>query len=380
MRVAAAQGVFDAAPRAKRKRRAPAWTHPALYTLIRAATTLPQIVGVRTAMASAGQIGRAFGASRLNRNRVSRAVDRVLFALPHLDREAAYELVISSYEHLCRLAAEIGYIPRLLSDDAWIEHVELGPLEGSLEALFQGRPSLMLTGHCGNWEVLGTTMAVLGFPMHVVYRPLDMKPLDEWVRRTRAKRGLTLLDKFGAGEMLPKLVERGVPVGFVADQNAGDKGLFVPFFGRLTSTYKTIGLLAIRHEANVVCSYARRLGPEEEPAAREEGGGLRYRIEVIDVIRPRDWADKPDPLFYLTARYRYALQKMVEQSPEQYLWMHRIWKSRPRHERLNRPLPGQLRDKLRSLEWLDEGDVDRICEQSERDRAYLAENGLSRMP
>lgn len=376
-----ALGVPDAAPRTHKKRRAPAWTHPALYTLIRAATTVPQIAGVQPAVETAGSLGRAFGAAPFNRKRVAHAAERVRFALPHLDAPGAHELVLSSYEHLCRVAVEIGYIPRLLNDDAWIQHVGFGALRGSLEAMFQGRPLIMLTGHGGNWEVLGYTMAVLGFPMHVVYRPLDMKPLDQWVRRTRAKRGLMLLDKFGVAEDLPQLVDHGVPIGFVADQNAGDKGLFVPFFGRLTSTYKTIGLLAILHRTNVVCSLARRLAPGEEASGWSvEAHGLRYRIEILDTIRPEDWEDKPDPLFYLTARYRHALQKMVEMAPEQYLWMHRIWKSRPRHERLDRPVPGALREKLRSLDWLDEAEVDRICDQSERDRRYLAEHGLSRMP
>lgn len=376
-----APAVFDARPRDRKKRRAPAWTHPVLYSLIRAGTTIPQVAGVEPSMHAAGSIGRAFGAARFNRRRVERAAERVRFALPHIDRIAARELVLSSYEHLCRVAIEIGYIPRLLNDDGWIQHVGFGSFAGSLDAVFQGRPLLMLTGHVGNWEVLGYTMAVLGFPMHVVYRPLDMKPLDRWVRRTRAKRGLILLDKFGVADELPGLIDSGIPIGFVADQNAGDKGLFVPFFGRLTSTYKTIGLLAIRHRTNVVCSMARRMRPGEEAHGWTVGvHGLRYRIDIVDTIRPEDWENRPDPLFYLTARYRHALQKMVESAPEQYLWMHRIWKSRPRHEKADQPVPPALRDKLRSLDWLTEADVEAICEQSERDRRFLSEQGLSRLP
>jgi KDO2-lipid IV(A) lauroyltransferase len=221
--------------------------------------------------------------------------------------------------------------------------------------------------------VLGTTVAVLGFPMRALYRPLDMKPLDTWARRTRARRGMVLLDKFGAARELPDLVDAGVPIGVVADQNAGDKGLFVPYFGRLTSTYKTIGLLAIRHRASVVCSFARRV--QAQPRA-----GFRYRLEVTDVIRPGDWADQPDPLYYLTARYRRAIEKMVVAAPEQYLWMHRIWKSRPRHERLGRPMPAGLAEKMRALPWMDEDAVARVCDQSERDGRFLAERGLTRMP
>ncbi len=365
--------VHDAAPRAKAKRRLPAWTHPALYGVMRSVTTVPQVVGVHAASNAAGGLGLGFARAPFNRSRVAKATARVQFALPDTSHDRAQTLVHQSYEHLFRLGVELGYIHRLLSDDAWINHVEFGPLEGSLEAVLDGRPSLMLTGHCGNWEVLCTTMALMGFPMRALYRPLDMKPLDAWVRRTRARRGVVLLDKFGASRELPALVESGVPIGVVADQNAGDKGLFVPFFGRLTSTYKTIGLLAIRHNANVVCSYAKRL-----PATREQG--FRYRMEVTDVIRPADWVDQPDPLFYLTARYRRAIEKMIIAAPEQYLWMHRIWKSRPRHERLGRPVPDALRTKLQSLPWMGVDEVDDICAQSERDMQFLKERGLTRMP
>src|SRR5438093_153975 len=73
------------------------------------------------------------------------------------------------------------------------------------------------------------------------------------------RRGMTLVDKFGALRQLPRLVQGGAPVAFVADQNAGDRALFVPFFNRLASTYKSIGLLALQFDATIVCGFARRL-------------------------------------------------------------------------------------------------------------------------
>ena len=214
-------GVHDASPRARRKRRMPVWSHPFLYGALRSVSTVSQVVGIHPASEAAGGIGLAFARARFNRSRVAKAADRVRFAMPGTDQEAATVLVHRSYEHLFRLGVEIGYIPRLLSDDSWVEHVHMGPLEGSLEALLEGRPALMLTGHCGNWEVLCTTMALMGFPMRALYRPLDMKPLDTWVRRTRARRGVVLLDKFGASRELPALVEAGVPIGVVADHFSG---------------------------------------------------------------------------------------------------------------------------------------------------------------
>ncbi|MEL7472681.1 MAG: lysophospholipid acyltransferase family protein, partial [Planctomycetota bacterium] len=329
--------------------------------------------------------------------RTQRAAASLQFVHPHWHEDQCREYALRSYEHAARLFLEVAFTPRLITPDAWVRHVELDAIADSLRPMVNRGPTLMLTGHCGNWELLGFTVSVLGFPMHALYRPLDAKPVDDWLKRTRARRGLTLVDKFGAANVLPGVVASGEPVGFVADQNAGDRGLFVPFLGRLTSTYKTIGLLAMQQNATVVCSMARRLGPPGPtgaPAAdvpitegfsadlanRDDTGGIAYRIEVKDVIQPSDWADQPDPLFYLTARYRRALDQMVRSAPEQYLWMHRIWKSRPRHERLGRPFPPHLREKLASLPWMTDDEVEAIVDRSNQDAALLAELGVDRLP
>ncbi|MEO1130785.1 MAG: lysophospholipid acyltransferase family protein, partial [Planctomycetota bacterium] len=241
-------------------------------------------------------------------------------------------------------------------------------------------------GHCGNWELLGYTLAVLGFPLHALYRPLDLKPLDRWIYRTRSHRGLTLIDKFGAAKVLPRVVTSGAPTGFIADQNAGDRGLFVPFFGRLASSYKTIALLAMRYEIPIVCGQAMRLSGLSADRAEDGADGValdstgarrraqifKYRLVIPDVIYPHEWKDQPDPQFYITARYRRAIEQMVRHAPEQYLWMHRYWKSRPRHEHLGRPFPDRLRDKIAALPWTTDEDIERLVERSARDAADLA--------
>ena len=298
------------------------------------------------------------------------------------------EHAVRSYEHLFMLAVEIAFAPRLMSEDAWIRHVELDEITDGLRMILDDRPAILITGHCGNWELLGYAMALLGFPMHAIYRPLDNKAIDDWVRQTRSRRGLVLLDKFGALRQIPSLLAARAPVAFVADQNAGDRGLFVPFFGRLASTYKSIGMAAYQSGASVAIGQARRLGwnGREDRAVREgfaspaSGDGIRYRVEIEDVIHPDEWLSQPDPFFYLAARYRRAIEQLIRRAPEQYLWMHRIWKSRPKHERLNREFPERLKDKLRALSWMTEAELERIVAQSDEDRAFMAERGLMRLP
>ena len=151
-----------------------------------------------------------------------------------------------------------------------------------------------------------------------------------------------MLTKFGATqEDRSASSKEAVCVGFIADQNAGDKGLFIPFFGRMASSYKSIGLLAMRHEVPIVTGFAKRTP-----------GRFEYEVIISDTIRPEHWADVKDPLFYITARFNRAIEQAVRVVPEQYLWVHRRWKSRPRWEREGKPMPGRVIEKLESLPWM----------------------------
>ncbi len=349
-------------------------THQGIYALLRAGLALPHLLSPPAAVHTARVIGRVYGGLPINRKRVRGAVDRIATALPEIPTDEREELVIQSYEHLAMLAAELTIAPRIITDDTWPEVVELGSITEAMRPLMSDRPLMLLTGHCGNWEILGYTLAMLGYKMHVLYRPLDLPPADRWVRETRSRRGLMLLDKFGASYALPGLLSKGGSVGFVADQNAGDKGLHVPYFNRLASTYKSIAVMANRFKAPILVGQARRLPPSPDHPA-----GVRYCIDLADCFGPEDWESQPDPTFYITARYRRAIEKMVRTAPEQYLWMHRIWKSRPKHERLDNPFPDRLKDKLRQLPWMTEEELEGLVEQSDRDRAHLRSTGKTQL-
>jgi KDO2-lipid IV(A) lauroyltransferase len=342
----------------------------AAYLAIRGAIAGMSVCPVDRTLDAAAAAARVYAS--MNKRRMARAMSNLAVAFPAWEEERLRDTAIASHEHLFRFGVELAYSSRLLTEDGWPDHLELGDLGPAIRGLISGRPCILITGHCGNWELLGYALALMGFPVHALYRPLDLPPLDRWVHQTRARRGLTLVDKFGALRQLPRLVQSGAPVAFVADQNAGDRGLFVPFFNRLASTYKSIGLLALQFDAAIVCGFARRL-PGNKP------GRLGYRIELTDAFGPEDWQGQPDPLFYLTARYRRAIEAAVRRAPEQYLWMHRIWRSRPRHERSQKPFPEHLADKLRSLPWMTEDDLERIKEHSAGDAATLAATGESRL-
>ncbi|HVZ93074.1 MAG TPA: lysophospholipid acyltransferase family protein [Phycisphaerales bacterium] len=380
----------------------PTWSHPPIYAAVRAATAAAQLFPFdETVRVMRGMAG-GFASLPFNRTRLRRATDNLSWCFPDWSAEKVHEHAIEAYRHLFTVAAEIAYTPRLISSDSYPNHVELGTLAEGLRELLTDRPAILIAGHCGNWELLGTTLAVLGLPVHALYRPLDMRPLDNWVQDSRSRRGLTLVNKFGASHVLPDVLTRREPVGFIADQNAGERGLYVPFFGRLASTYKSIALLAIRFNASLVCGMARRLTPAERALSASHGDGhdgssaFSYHIDIIDVIRPEDWqgggpartdahgvplvssSPPPDPIYYITARYRRAIETMVRRAPDQYLWMHRYWKTRPPHERDGKPFPPRLRQKLLELPWMTADELDRITDRSARDAEEIRQHGKLR--
>jgi KDO2-lipid IV(A) lauroyltransferase len=145
------------------------------------------------------------------------------------------------------------------------------------------------------------------------------------------------------------ILDRRGRVGFIADQNAGDDGIFVPFFNRLASTYKSIPLLAMRHDVPIVVG-----------AAHRSGDRFHYEFDAHDVIEPHEWAAVDDPAFFIAARVNRGIELAIRRSPWQYLWMHRRWKSRPPHERQGKPMPERLRAKLQSLPWMTDGLLDQL--------------------
>jgi len=251
-----------------------------------------------------------------------RAVANLERCFPHFTDAQRESLATKSVQHMCMLAVEMMHTTRLVRVDTWRKYVELDNFHDTLELLMANKKGLiMLTGHYGNWEILGYVMATLGFESTAVARPLDNPYLSEWVYGVRERQGQKIVGKKGATSEITELLASGGVVGFVADQNAGHKGIFVDFFGRKASTYKSIGLLAMQFEVPIVVGYARRLG-----------GRFHFRLATQDIIWPADWKDQPDPLLYITQRYTKAIEDFVRDDPSQYLWLHRRWKTRPKGE------------------------------------------------
>lgn len=239
-----------------------------------------------------------------------------------LEGKELRRVALRSMQHQAMWVMELLFTPRLIGEWTWRRYVETGDMSEALRALLDGRGAVLVTGHYGNWELTGHLLSVFGFEVVALMRPLDNVYLNRYLVETRRAAGLALLDKKGATEAAEAILARGAALAFIADQDAGRKGLFVDFFGVPASTYKSIGLLAMQAEAPIIVGCARRIGDR-----------FRYELVVDRVIQPAEWQGQEDPLRWITQEYTSAIERAVRQDPTQYLWTHRRWKSRPRSER-----------------------------------------------
>jgi len=192
------------------------------------------------------------------------------------------------------------------------------PAPGFRETMAGRTARVGVTGHFGNWEVLGYMVGALGIRTYAVARPIDNPYIDRWLLRHREETGQCIISKFGAADLAVRVIEQQSPLCFVADQHAGSKGIWVDFFGRPASTYKSIALLAMQMNCPIAVGGAWRLGNR-----------FKFRTSIVDVIDPQDYADDKDAVRSITVRYTKALEKLILNAPQQYLWMHRRWREPP---------------------------------------------------
>ncbi|WP_428389506.1 lysophospholipid acyltransferase family protein [Mucisphaera sp.] len=290
----------------------------------------------------------------IDRKHLIRSSDHLRLAFPDWPEERIHKTARQTFEHLVLLAFEALQTPHVVTQQTWRHRIEPDGLGPGLRVLTSGRPSILVTGHLGNWEVIGYALGLLGFPIAAVARPLDNPLINQWLLGVREKRGMRVINKRDAMHQLQDIIENNGSVAFVADQNAGDRGQFVPFFGRLASHYKSIGMLAMKNRCPIVCGTAWRINNR-----------FQFRLGVQDIIEPEEWEAQPDPMLYITARYSRAIEAMIRVKPEQYFWMHRRWKSRPRHEKAGKPFPDKLKASLAQLPWMDESSLNAIVTDSE---------------
>jgi len=289
-----------------------------VYLLVRLLVAFIQLLPYETACQVAA--GLAWLAYHVDRRHRLVAAENLRHAFPGRYSEAELDaLVRAVYRHFCTLVVDIIRLPRKLQPNTWRRHVHMDEPHWS-RLVLSGRPLLIVTGHFGNWEMGGYAIGLLGIRSCAVARPLDNPFLDDYLRRFRERTGQKLLAKKGDFDQMEAILAHGGVLATLGDQDAGERGLFVDFFGRPASTHKAIALLALEHKVPAVVVGVAKVGSNP----------LRYEAIIEDVILPEEHEGKPDAVRAMTQRFTTALERLVRRHPEQYFWLHRRWKHQPK--------------------------------------------------
>jgi KDO2-lipid IV(A) lauroyltransferase len=238
-------------------------------------------------------------------------------AFPDLPTATRRRLARQAWQHLGMTLVELArFLDRPL--DATLSELTIDGLEHLRPVMATHGRALMLTAHLGNWEYLAASHRLMGYPLAIVVRPLDSPALDELAAAMRRKTGAELIDKRGALRPVLEALRRGGLVGILLDQNATRReGIFVPFFGRPASTSRSLALLALRTGTPIVPIFIQR-----------EGIG-RHRVVIEPPLPVPEPNDFEGAIVELTARCNEAIEAAVRRTPEQWLWSHDRWRTRP---------------------------------------------------
>ena len=244
-------------------------------------------------------------------------------ALPRLRRTALKNLEMAGFagrerittgvfDSIARLVVSFARFPRVTRDNVH-ELIRYEGLENFQRAHSLGKGVLVATGHFGNWELSAFAHAYLTAPMHIVVRPIDNARIDALVEHRRELSGNCAIAKKDAARGILRALAAGDAVGVLIDQNTTpDQGVFIDFFGVKACAGSAFVKLAHHSGAAVVPGYALWSEKEEryvlhfEPAVEMTG----------DVLED-------------TQRVHARLEAAIRKYPDQWLWIHRRWKTRP---------------------------------------------------
>jgi Kdo2-lipid IVA lauroyltransferase/acyltransferase len=192
-------------------------------------------------------------------------------------------------------------------------------LQHYLAARERGKGVLIVTGHLGAWELSSYYHSLMGYPMGIVIRRLDNAKVDRLVNEIRCLHGNKVLHKDDFARGLLGAMRHGETVGILMDTNmTPPQGVFVPFFGRPACTASGLARVALKTGAAVLPGFMVWEEAEQKYV-------LRFG-EEIPVIATGD--DEADALAN-TARFTAVIEEFVRRYPDQWLWVHRRWKTRP---------------------------------------------------
>jgi KDO2-lipid IV(A) lauroyltransferase len=241
-------------------------------------------------------------------------------AFPEKSLAERRRILRSSCRNLGRMVAEFCHLPQLDAEklSALVHFADRAVWEQAVaRASEQG--AVILTAHFGNWELLAYAQGLLGHPVTLVHRPMHNRLFDEAITQVRIKPGTRAIKKKAAAKEALRALKRHDILVIPSDQNqTRSVGVFVDFFGKPACTTPGVARLAMLTGAPVYPVFMVR-----------EGESNRHRIEMQPEVEMVRSGDRDADIIANTQRCSDVIEAMIRRYPEQWIWFHKRWKTRP---------------------------------------------------
>jgi Kdo2-lipid IVA lauroyltransferase/acyltransferase len=242
-------------------------------------------------------------------------------AMPELTQHQRANILEGVFDNLGRLLGEFSQFLKITRASI-SEVVVYEGFENYAQAAAKGRGVLMLTGHLGAWELCAFSQGVYGYPLSFLARPLDNPLLEKMIARYRALSQNLPIDKNNSVREVLKTLKRGKDIGLLIDANTLEsEGVFCDFFGIPACSTTGLAVFALRSDAPVVPGFLIW----DEKLKKHV---LRFEPE-IPLLRTGEFKEE---VAINTARFTKAIEECVRRHPEQWLWIHKRWRTRPAGE------------------------------------------------
>lgn len=241
-------------------------------------------------------------------------------AFPEMSWAERKRLLRGSFDILGRLLGEFSQFPRFTRERLReiIEYDQVG-LAHLRQAEDEKRGVIFLTGHLGAWEILSFGWSALEYPLSFLVRPIDNPRIEEMIEARRTRFGNIAIDKKMAARSAFRVLREGKTLGILSDLNTQEReGVFVPFFGKLACTNAGIATLALKTNAVVI--------PTVAIWDSQKRKYFFHGDPPVELVRTGDH-DRDVELN--TARFAAAMERLIRLYPDQWMWIHRRWKTRP---------------------------------------------------
>jgi KDO2-lipid IV(A) lauroyltransferase len=303
-------------PKRKGKYEARSLTRDLLeYGAFRVMTDFLSLLPERLALGFGRRLGDLYYlVDKKRRNIAFRNIDMIL-GLPR-ESEDAKRIARGAFRNLIQVVIESLRMPEDLDGPAGDRIFKKLEGQGKVEeALARGKGLIFVTGHTGNWELMGAYTSSVVVPIHAVSRPARNRFLSRLYVKHRTRYRLKMILKKGALIKIARILREGNVAGFLVDQYPGSEEVKVDFMGVPAHTHSTPAAMAVRFKVPIVAGFCYRTGL-----------GFEYEGYFEEPMYPDPERDPQEEVLRLTRRTNEAIERFIRAHPEQWLWMHRRWR------------------------------------------------------